>query len=173
MANKTNKNLVIGITIAAVAVIAIIVGIVIAVMPKNGNSNDGTDVNDDTGIVETEDDAEGIYSDIDVVIDFGDYEAMETQAKAIQDGEMLGAVVQIDGIVSHPMNKYSIVEENESGSKIGTEFIIEGVDESEYPQDGERVIITGEVVEKQPLYFIIQALPQYVERVVETTEIEE
>lgn len=162
MANKTNKNLIIGITVGVIVIIAIVVGIVIATRPKDGNGNDGTDTNNDT--TQTEDSAQGIdYSNIDVVVGFGDYEVMEAQAHAIQNGEMLGKIIQIDGLVSHPMSKYSIVEEDENGSKIGTEFVIEGLDENAYPQDGNHVIITGEVVEKEPLYYVIKTSPEYVE----------
>ena len=162
MANKTNKNLIIGITVGVIVIIAIVVGIVIATRPKDGNGNDGTDTNNDT--TQTEGSTQGIdYSNIDVVVGFGDYEVMEAQAHAIQNGEMLGKIIQIDGIVSHPMSKYSIVEEDENGSKIGTEFVIEGLDENAYPQDGNHVIITGEVVEKEPLYYVIKTSPEYVE----------
>ena len=105
------------------------------------------------------------YNNIDETIEFGDYEGMETLAKSIQNGYATGKVVKIEGLVSHPMSKYSIVEANESGSqKIGTEFYIDGADEADYPADGDRITITGEVVEKSPLYFVIKTTPQYVER---------
>ena len=172
MANKTNKNLIIGIVVAVIAVIAIVVGVVIATRPKGGDGDDGADANDNTA--QTESSTQNVdYSNIDVIVGFGDYEVMEAQAKAIQNGEMMGKIIQIDGLVSHPMSKYSIVEEDENGSKIGTEFVIEGLDEDSYPQDGDRVIITGEVIEKQPLYYIIKTSPEYVEVVESASEVEE
>ena len=149
---KDNRNLIIGIVVAVVAVIAIIIGIVV------GNSAKPTDDGSEPGPSEPTAD----YSMVDEIIGFGDYGAMEIQAKSIQNGEMTGKIVQIDGIVSHPMSKYSIVEEDENGNGIGTEFIIEGIEEDEYPQDGDHVIITGEIVEKEPLYFVIKTTPEYV-----------
>ena len=170
MANQQNKGMIIGIAVTVVVVIAIIVGIVVA--KTSGGNGSG-----DNGGAETEQvDNNGIVmdlSEVDTSIDFGDYDAMYEQAKAIQNGDILGAVIKIDGIVSHPMSKYSIVEKDENGSAIGTEFIIEGIEESEYPQDGDRIIITGQVIEKEPLYFVIATTPQYVETFESTSEIEE
>ena len=169
-----NQNLIIGIVVAVVAVI-VVVGIVVGLVLANKNKGDGTDGTDATNGAETtsikENTPEADFSDVDVSVGFGDYDVMYAQAQAIQNGEMLGKIIQVDGIVSHPMSKYSIVEEDENGSKIGTEFIIEGVDESGYPQDGDHVIITGEVVEKEPLYYVIKTSPQYVEIVAEASEI--
>ena len=64
-------------------------------------------------------------------------------------------------------------EEDENGSKIGTEFIIEGAEESEYPADGAHVVITGEVIEKEPLYYVIRTAPEYVEVLEESGDEEE
>ena len=169
-----NQNLIIGIVVAVVAII-VVVGIIVGLVLANKNKGGGTDGTDTASGAETtstkEDTPETDFSDVDVSVGFGDYDVMYAQAQAIQNGEMLGTIIQVDGIVSHPMSKYSIVEEDENGSKIGTEFIIEGVNESEYPQDGDHVIITGEVVEKEPLYYVIKTSPQYVEIVTEASEI--
>ena len=157
MANrqKNNNGMVIGIVVALVVLIAVIVGVVVG----TGGGGEGDLGEGQTGeTVET-----GEYDNVDQDVAFGDYETMEGLAKEIQNGNMTGQIIRIDGIVSHPMSKYSVVEESETGSKIGTEFVIDGVDESEYPEDGERVIITGKVVEKEPLYFVIKALPRYVD----------
>ena len=156
---KDNRNLIIGIVVAVVVVIAIIIGIIV------GNSAKPADDGGEPGPSEPTAD----YSMVDEVIGFGDYGAMEIQAKSIQNGEMTGKIVQIDGIVSHPMSKYSIVEEDENGNGIGTEFVIEGVDEDGYPQDGDHIIITGEIIEKEPLYFVIKTTPEYVS-ILETPE---
>ena len=156
MAKKISKNIVIGCIVAAVVVIAIIVGVIVA---TKGKGNDGGSGGQEINQVD--------YSIIDVSIDYGDYDAMYTEAKAIQNGESTGKIIKIDGVVSHPLSKYSIVEESEGGNKIGTEFEIEGASEDDYPKDGQRVVITGEVIEKQPLYFIIKTAPKYVEIVEE------
>ena len=98
-----------------------------------------------------------------VIVDYGEYDEMQRVAKAIQNGEMTGQVVQIDGDVSHPGTKYSVVEANEDGSKkIGTEFIIVDGDGSDYPADGSKVFIVGKVVEKGPMYFVIETLKEFV-----------
>ena len=163
MAKRTNNNIIIGACVGVVILIAVIIGIVL----MNGKKGDnGTDVSNndepDTEFI-TDDLGEDYYADVDVSVGYGDYDVMFAQAKAIQNGEMLGKIIQIDGIVSHPMSKYSVVEENEDGEKIGTEFVIEGLSEDEYPEDGDRIIITGEVIEKEPLYFVIKTTPKYVE----------
>ena len=156
MAKKSNNNMIIGCIVAAVVVIAIVVGVIVATKGKGGEGGDG-----DQGANQAD------YSTIDVSVEYGDYDTMYTEAKAIQNGESTGKIVKIDGVVSHPMSKYSIVEEGEGGNKIGTEFEIEGASEGDYPKDGQRVIITGEVIEKQPLYFIIKTTPKHVEIVEE------
>lgn len=159
MAEKPNKSMVIGIAVAAVAVIAIIIGVIIAKGNESGvgEGDDGTE----SGYVEGVNDMD--FSDVNITVDYGDYDGMYTLSKSIQNGEMLGQIVKIEGDVSHPMSKYSIVEEDENGSKIGTEFVIEGAQEDEYPEDGTHIIITGEVIEKEPLYYVIRTAPQYVE----------
>ena len=142
---KNNNNMIIGIVVAVVVVIAIVIGVIVGNNNKVGDN--GGQSGDNGGGTSSVD-----YSDVDVSVGFGDYEVMEAQAKAIQNGEMTGKIIQVDGIVSHPIKTYSIVERNENGNAVGTEFIIDGVDESNYPQDGEHIIITGEIVEKEPLY---------------------
>ena len=169
MAEKQNKGLVIGIAVAVVAVIAIIVGIVLA----KGNGGGTSDGGDESGTSQVESNVnEADYSVIDVSVEYGDYDTMYTLSKSIQNGEATGQIVRIDGVVSHPMSKYSIVQEDESGAKIGTEFVIEGIEEADYPEDGDHVIITGEVIEKEPLYYIIRTTPEYVE-ILEELEVED
>lgn len=159
MAEKKNKGIIVGI---AVAVVVLIVVMVVVLVTK-GDREEVIESGDGGIIVQMD------YSEPDVVVEYGDYDTMRTQSKAIQNGEMLGKTVRIEGIVSHPMTKYSIVQEDEDGNKIGTEFVIEGLDEDEYPQDGERVVISGEVIEKSMLYYIIKTRPEFVE-VVEENE---
>jgi hypothetical protein len=153
--DKSKNGLYAGIAVAVVAVIAIIVGLVIA----NNNKNAGN------GEIEEPETSEVVstFDSVDETVEFGDYDAMQTLAKDIQNGDAIGKIVQIEGLVSHPMSKYSIVEENADGtSKIGTEFVIEGMDEADYPEDGTRIVITGAVIEKEPLYYVIQTTADYV-----------
>ena len=169
-----NKNNIVYIGIAAViVVIAIIVGIIMAGNRDEYGTDGDSDYTSDTSQTEngTESEVEGeveselLASDlenVDVTIEYGDYDAMYDLAKSIQNGEATGQVVQIDGDVSHPMSAYSIVEQNEEGTgSIGTQFIIEG--DAEYPEDEDRVIITGKVIELEPLVYVIQTLPDFVE----------
>lgn len=152
---KSKNGLYIGIGVAVVAVIAIVVGLIIANKPK------GTEID----VVEEPQEAEVVstFDNVDEIVDFGDYDAMYTLSKSIQNGEATGKIVRIEGLVSHPMSKYSIVEESADGTgSIGTEFVIEGADETSYPDDGARVVITGAVIEKEPLYFVIQTTPEYI-----------
>ncbi|MBR3132274.1 hypothetical protein IKG33_02610 [Candidatus Saccharibacteria bacterium] len=158
MVDKKNNNL-IYICIVVVVVIAIVVGIVIANNNRGETGEEGGDEETSQTVVE---ELKGEDLDnVDVTVKYGDYEAMYDLSKAIQNGEMTGKVVEIEGIVSHPMTNYSIIEEDEDeGKSVGTKFIIEG-DEG-YPEDGERVIITGKVVETEPLVFVIKTLPDFV-----------
>ena len=152
---KSNKGLYIGIIAAVILVVAVIVGVILS--NNNSEEIEGGDIS------ESQIEDGSTFEEVDQDIPFGSFEEMQDLSKSIQNGEITGQIVRIEGLVSHPMTKYSIVQVSEDGSqKIGTEFEIEGLDESEYPEDGARVVITGEVVEKEPLYFVIRTNPQYV-----------
>ena len=143
-----DKKLKIIIPAAIVAVIAI-VGIVIGLNAGKSGSSDGS--------------GSSKYASIDTEVLFGDYSAMFNLSKDIQNGYATGKVVKVDGVVSHPGTLYSIIESTEDGSKnVGTEFIIEG-DNVTYPEDGTRVVITGEVAEKSTLYYVIKTTSEFVE----------
>jgi hypothetical protein len=103
--------------------------------------------------------AEIEYYGVDEMIEFGDFDGMEKLSKRIQNGEVTGKVVKIEGFVSHPMDTYSIVQVNSDGlQKVGTQFIMDS-DEASYPADGDHIIITGEVIEKEPMIFVIKTTP--------------
>ena len=157
MAKKKN-----GLYVGIAAVIAVVAIVAVAMLVLNGR-NDGD--NGEGGGTQPVNNSsqQAKYDNIDVSVKFGDYDEMYAQSKAIQNGEMVGKVIKVEGVVSHPMTKYSIVQENADGNKIGTEFEIDGATASEYPNDGDHVIITGEVYEKSPMYFIIKTTPEYVE----------
>ena len=162
--NKT--NIYVGIIVGAIVVAALVVGIVVAI--KNSGSSSSNNSSSSSSGSQTPSSTD--YSNVDVSVSYGDYDSMETLSKNIQNGYATGQIVKIDGIVSHPATTYSVVQPNADGSqRIGTQFIIDGASESDYPADGARVVITGEVVEQSPLYFVIKTTPQYVE-VTETTE---
>lgn len=156
---KSKTGLYIGI-VAVVVVIAVVAGVVIANNNKGGDNSNGGD----NGTSQTSGLTAADLAKIDEEIKYGEFDEMQTLSKAIQNGEMVGKVVKIDGLVSRPGTIYSIVQENESGSqKIGTKFVIEDVSEETYPKDGTRVVITGKVVEETPLVYVIKTIPGMIE----------
>ena len=160
--SKNNSMLYIG--IAVVVIIAIVIGVVVA-MRNKGDSNNGTEGNGGGGTSQTAGLSAADLANVDVTVSYGDYDAMEELSKAIQNGEMVGKVVKIDGIVMHPATTYSIGQANASGSaKIGTQFDIVDAAAAYYPADGDRVVLTGKVVEKQPLVYMIETLSDFVEK---------
>ena len=158
MAKSKNNNIIyIGI-VAVVIIVAIIIGIVVG--NNGGNGGDEGSGGEETS--QTEGLTASDLATVDVTVEYGDYDGMEALAKDIQNGYATGKVVQIEGDVSHPMSTYSIVEQNEDGTgSIGTRFIIVG--ETGYPEDKDHVVITGKVIELEPLVYVIQTLPDFVE----------
>ena len=161
MAKAKNNNL-IYIGIAVVVVIAVIIGVIVAVTGNSGNNGGDSDnggTSQDAGLTVAN------LAKVDVEIEYGDYDGMEKLSKSIQNGEMTGKVVKIDGVVMHPGTSYSIGQANESGSaKIGTQFNIVDTAAAYYPADKDRVVITGKVVEKESLYYMIETLQEFVEK---------
>ena len=104
-------------------------------------------------------------ANVDITIEYGDFDGMSALAKEIQNYQDDGKVVQIDGDVLHFAEgmSYDIVEVSADGKeKKGTSFVIQGADESAYPADGTHVKITGMVVE-DGLARHIATLPEFVE----------
>lgn len=154
--NNSKKTMYIWIAIAAVVVIAaaIIIGITMA-NNNTGSDNTGTSSTDSDTVTAAE------LKNVNVTVDYGDYATMSTLSSEIQNGRANGKIVKIEGVVSHPGSLYSIMQESADGSgSIGTQFVIEG--DGTYPQDGDRVIITGKVVEISPAYYIIKTLPGFI-----------
>ena len=151
---KSKTGLYIGI-VAVIVAVAVMVGVVIS--NKTGNS--------DEGAVQTSSElSAGDLANVDVIIEYGDYDGMQSLAKDIQNGNMVGKVVKINGLVSHPGTSYSVVEESEDGTKkIGTQFVIDNAEGAEYPTDGAHVVLTGKVVQKDPMVYVIQTLKEFVQ----------
>ena len=104
-------------------------------------------------------------ANVDVTIEYGDYDGMQALAKDIQNSRADGTVVQIDGDVSHFAQgmSFNIVEHNADRSKqIGTTFVIQGAEESAYPADGTHIKLTGKVVAEGMTHHIL-TLPEFVE----------
>ena len=157
MEGKNNKTLFIGIAAVVVVIVAVVIGLLVGKGKTDEPSGDNGGISqNESGFKASE------LANVDVTVEYGDYDSMWTLSKAIQNGEMTGKVVKIDGLVSHPGSLYSVIQRSEDGTKgIGTQFIIEG--ESEYPEDEEHIVITGKVVEKDTLYFVIKTLPEFIE----------
>ena len=106
-------------------------------------------------------------ANVDIVIEYGDYDAMSDLSANIQNARAEGTVVQIEGTVINYGSgmSYSIVESNEDNSaRIGTVVKIEGAQASDYPQDGQRVRITGIIGSDETGYtYFIKTLPEFVE----------
>ena len=159
---KAKKNNLLYIGIAVVVVIAVVIGVIVAVKGNSGNNGGDSDnggTSQDAGLTAAD------LAKVDVEIEYGDYDGMEKLSKSIQNGEMTGKVVKIDGVVMHPGTSYSVGQANESGSaKIGTQFDIVDAAAAYYPADKDRVVITGKIVEKQPLVYMIETISEFVEK---------
>lgn len=104
-------------------------------------------------------------ANVDITIEYGDFDGMSALAKEIQNYQDDGKVLKIDGVVLHFAEgmSYDIVEVSADGKeKRGTSFVIQGAEESAYPADGTHVIITGMVVEDGLARHIL-TLPEFVE----------
>lgn len=83
-----------------------------------------------------------------VSIAYGDYEAMGELSHQIQNGDLDGKVVKIDGVVAHPITSYAIVQTvPDPKSRVGSSFIIQGALEDAYPVDGAHIEMTAKVCE--------------------------
>ena len=106
-------------------------------------------------------------ANVDITIEYGDYDAMSDLSANIQNARAEGTVVQVDGIVVNygAGMSYSIVEPAADGTKrIGTVFKILGAADSDYPKDGQRAKITGIVGSDETGYtYFIKTLPEFVE----------
>ena len=150
---KNNKNLYIGIGVAVA--VAAIVGVIVVLATRGGGDNGGEPTPNSVLTA-------GDFTPIEQSIEFGDYDAMFTLSKAIQNGEATGKIVEIDGTVSKVGSSYSIMQRNaEDTESIGTKFTIEG-DDVTYPADGTRVVMVAKVVERKGFYWDLQTIPELV-----------
>lgn len=88
------------------------------------------------------------YDNPDITIAEGDYDAIEALATSMQSGGEQGKVVKITGISTRSNFgvKASIMESNGEGKKIGTTYVIAGVDNiDDYPAEDATVELTGVV----------------------------
>jgi ABC-type glycerol-3-phosphate transport system substrate-binding protein len=106
-------------------------------------------------------------ANVDITIEYGDYDAMSDLSANIQNARAEGTVVQVDGMVVNygAGMSYSIVEPAADGTKrIGTVFKILGASDADYPKDGQRAKITGIVGSDETGYtYFIKTLPEFVQ----------
>ena len=156
MVKKSNKT--IYLIIGAVILVVVAVTAVLVITNKN---KDGDSSSSDGGSSSSYKVSSAELKNPDVKVSYGDYDAMEALSSDIQNGRMTGKVVEIDGLVSHPGQSYSIVQADADGKqKIGTVFNIE--DSSEYPKDGTHIVITAKVLEKSALNYQLFTLKEFV-----------
>lgn len=74
-------------------------------------------------------------------VSYGDFDAQQKLSKSIQNGELLGATVEIEGTSEKVGTHYSIGQ-TKDGTFTGTTYEYSG----EYPEDGAHVKFTGTVV---------------------------
>lgn len=150
--------------IICVVVVLVIAGVTIWLVTKNNTNNSsssGESSSQTEGAKVTS--SELVTGQVSDEIGYGDFSAMQTLSKAIQNGKKTGSIVSVDGIVSHKGKSYSIGENNpDKNGYIGTVFNIEDGSESDYPKDGDRITITAKVVEISPMNFQLVTLKSFV-----------
>lgn len=158
MSNKNNKTTIYTI----VAVCVVLVTLVVAFLATRSHSEEG-DTSDNSRSSNSSQSITVGFDNPDIEIEYGDYDAMESLSKDIQNGYMTGKVVKVVGLVSHPGTYYSVVQPSSDGTKkIGTVFTIEDGTEEDYPNDGDKIEITAKVVETSTLNFQLVTTKDYV-----------
>lgn len=94
-----------------------------------------------------------IEDEIVTAVEFEDYESGEELAKSIQNGEMDGQIILIDGVSKKIGRDFAIGQQGDD-SFIGTTYVIS--DDMEYPGDGSHVTLKG-VVKADGLTHYIEA----------------
>lgn len=107
-------------------------------------------------------------TNVDVAIEFGQYDECVALSQQISNGELTGQVVRIDGEVINfdPSMSFGIGERSADGSQAkGPTFVIIGLDGTEYPQDRQHAIVTGLVLPDPEVSYAykIYTLPEFVE----------
>lgn len=101
------------------------------------------------------------FSKPDIVISYGDYDGMVKLAKSIQNYELEGVVVEIDGEMGMSMMSHTVVMPNVDRSEsMGTTFRVIGMEDKDYPGEDSRVHLTG----------IVRPLSEYVHGIVVPAE---
>lgn len=135
--------------IKMIAVTAVLALAAVSLAACGGNSNTQSKTESAaSGTQSATESASADLSKVDISIVEGDFAAMESFAKALQNGEYEGKVVKATGINSRSNfgAKASVMTDDGSGKKIGTTYIITGVDSIDgYPENDAVIQITGVV----------------------------
>lgn len=86
-------------------------------------------------------------SDIYKTIDFGDYEGIQALMKEMSNFEIDGKVVTIEGEFDSDTSSYGILESDGNGNLLGCTIVVDGLDDSNAPEDGAKIKVTGVVSE--------------------------
>ena len=170
MDNKDAKKSLKWIVAGLVAILAIVAVVWLVIRNNNNGNGNGSGNNASEVTEETKVSASELAADkVTDKVAFGDYDAMFTLSKDIQNGKKVGAIVQVDGVVSHKLSSYSIVQDNPNKEKenemsqVGTVFVIQDGEAADYPKDGDKAQITAKVMEISPLNFQLVTLKDFVE----------
>lgn len=92
------------------------------------------DVNDFTGVD---------FSAPDIKVTYGDYDKMMETSKSIQNYQLEGVVVEIDGIFKNNMSASIQMPNADNSQSIGTTIQVVGLDEKDFPKDDTKIHIVG------------------------------
>ncbi len=133
----------------------VLICLVVSVCACGGETDAETTVADTAAVTEAADTTEAAVeseaaevdlSNPDAVVEFGDYEGQQALSKSIQNLEMTGKVVSIDGTFSVLGTSHVIGQSNGNGESVGTVITVEGYEDADYPADGAHVQLVGVVV---------------------------
>lgn len=83
------------------------------------------------------------FSAPSIKVSFGDYDKMFETSKAIQNYQLEGVVVEIDGIVNSGLSHSIEMPSDDKSMSVGTTMQVVGFSDSDYPEDKTKVHIVG------------------------------
>ena len=83
------------------------------------------------------------FSAPDIKVTYGDYDKMMETSKSIQNYELEGVVVEIDGIFKKNMSPSIQMPNADNSQSIGTTMELVGFSDSDYPKNDTKIHIVG------------------------------
>lgn len=83
------------------------------------------------------------FSAPDIIISYGDFDKMLETSKSIQNYQLEGVVVEIDGIVNSGLSHSIEIPSDDKSMSVGTTMQVVGFSDSDYPEDKTKVHIVG------------------------------